>query len=393
MSTQDLSEKALELHKKYKGKITVKSKIPQSEDPNFSLVYTPGVAAPSKEIAKNPSTLFDCTIKGNFVAVVSDGTAVLGLGNIGPEAAMPVMEGKALLMTELAQIDAIPLCIKAENAQDIITFVKQCAPTFGAINLEDIAAPRCFEVEDALQDLGIPVFHDDQHGTAVVVYAALLNACRATHRKMNELKVVVVGAGAAGTAVTKLIANAQEAGFPQVVDIKIVDSHGIISRTRKDLNKYKIQLAEITNKENKEGDLSEALKGADVVIGVSTAGIITQEMIKSMNADPIIFAMANPIPEIMPDEALAGGASIVATGRSDMPNQINNALGFPGIFRGLLDCRAPRVTTSMKYAAAHALSEYVVSPKPDQLLAKIGDKDVVKIVANAVCEANELVKQ
>src|SRR3990167_10816004 len=387
MSNSDLQEKALDLHKKHKGKITVKSKIPQSEDETFSLVYTPGVAAASRKIAEDTNSVFDYTIKSNFVAVVSDGTAVLGLGNIGPEAAMPVMEGKALLMSELAGIDAVPLCIKADNASDIIRFVRMCAPTFGAINLEDIAAPRCFEVEENLQDLGIPVFHDDQHGTAVVVYAALLNACRVIGKKMNELKVVVVGAGAAGTAVTKLIANAQEAGFPQVVDIKIVDSHGIISRARKDLNKYKIQLAEITNKENKEGDLSEALKGADVVIGVSTAGIITQEMIKSMNADPIIFAMANPVPEIMPDEALAGGASIVATGRSDMPNQINNALGFPGIFRGLLDCRAPRVTTSMKYAAAKALSEYVTAPKRDQLLAKIGDKAVVKVVADAVCKA------
>ena len=389
MSTPDLSEKALALHKKYKGKITVKSKIPQSEDPNFSLVYTPGVAVPSKEIAKNPSTLFDYTIKSNFVAVVSDGTAVLGLGNIGPEAAMPVMEGKALLMSELAGIDAVPLCIKAENADDIIRFVRMCAPTFGAINLEDIAAPRCFEVEENLQDLGIQVFHDDQHGTAVVVFAALLNACRVLGKKLSDLRVVIVGSGAAGIAVTKLLANAGRANFPQISDIKIVDSHGIVSPSRNDMNPYKFQIAKLTNPEKKEGNLAEALKGADVVIGVSRAGIITKEMIRSMNTDPIVFAMANPVPEIMPDEALSAGASIVATGRSDMPNQINNALGFPGIFRGALNCRAPRITTAMKYAAARALSEYVVLPKVDQLLAKIGDKDVVKVVADAVCEANE----
>jgi len=387
MSTQDLSEKALALHKKYKGKITVKSKIPQSEDPNFSLVYTPGVAVPSKAIAKDPSTLFDYTIKSNFVAVVSDGTAVLGLGNIGPEAAMPVMEGKALLMSELAGIDAVPLCVKADNASDIIRFVRMCAPTFGAINLEDIAAPRCFEVEENLQDLGIPVFHDDQHGTAVVVFAALLNACRATNRKMNELSVVVVGAGAAGTAVTQLIAGAKQENFPQVADIKIVDSHGIVSPSRTNMNPYKLKIAQITNSEKKEGDLAEALKGADVVIGVSRAGIISKEMIQSMNSNPIVFAMANPVPEIMPEEALSAGASIVATGRSDLPNQINNALGFPGIFRGALNCRAPRITTSMKYAAARALSEYVTSPKADQLLAKIGDKAVVQVVADAVSKA------
>ncbi len=389
MSNSDLQEKALTLHEKYKGKITVKSKIPQSEDPNFSLVYTPGVAVPSRKIAEDPGSIFNYTIKGNFVAVVSDGTAVLGLGNIGPEAAMPVMEGKALLMQELAGIDAIPLCIKAENADDIIRFVRQCAPTFGAINLEDIAAPRCFEVEDTLQDLGIPVFHDDQHGTAVVVLAALLNACRATGKKFENLRVVIVGSGAAGIAITKLLANANEAHFQQVADIKLVDSKGIVSPGRTDMNTYKLQIAAITNPEKKEGTLADALKGADVVIGVSRAGILTKEMIQSMNPNPFVFAMANPVPEIMPEEALAAGASIVATGRSDLPNQINNALGFPGIFRGLLNCRAPRVTNRMKYAAAKALSEYVTDPKPDQLLAKIGDKSVVKVVADAVTEAHK----
>ncbi len=387
MSNSDLQEKALALHKKYKGKITVQSKIPRSEDENFSLVYTPGVAVPSRKIAEDPGSIYDYTIKGNFVAVVSDGTAVLGLGNIGPEAAMPVMEGKALLMRELAGIDAIPLCIKAENADDIITFVKQCAPTFGAINLEDIAAPRCFEVEDKLQDLGIPVFHDDQHGTAVVVLAALLNACRATGKKFETLRVVIVGSGAAGIAVTKLLANAGEAHFQQVADIKLVDSKGIVSPGRNDMNPYKVQIAKITNPEKKEGTLADALKGADVVIGVSRAGILTKEMIQSMNPDPFVFAMANPVPEIMPEEALAAGASIVATGRSDLPNQINNALGFPGIFRGLLNCRATKVTTRMKYSVARALSEYVTAPKPDQLLAKIGDTSVVKGGADAVTEA------
>src|SRR3990167_8155831 len=238
MSNSDLQEKALDLHKKHKGKITVKSKIPQSEDETFSLVYTPGVAAASRKIAEDTNSVFDYTIKSNFVAVVSDGTAVLGLGNIGPEAAMPVMEGKALLMSELAGIDAVPLCIKAENADDIIRFVKQCAPTFGAINLEDIAAPRCFEVEDQLQDIGIPVFHDDQHRTAVVVFAALLNACRVLGRKLEDFRVVIVGSGAAGIAVTKLIANAGKVNFPQISDIKIVDSHGIVSPSRNDMNPY-----------------------------------------------------------------------------------------------------------------------------------------------------------
>ncbi|OGK12956.1 malate dehydrogenase [Candidatus Roizmanbacteria bacterium RIFCSPLOWO2_01_FULL_38_12] len=389
MSNSDLQEKALDLHKKHKGKITVKSKIPQSEDETFSLVYTPGVAAASRKIAEDTNSVFDYTIKSNFVAVVSDGTAVLGLGNIGPEAAMPVMEGKALLMSELAGIDAVPLCIKAENADDIIRFVKQCAPTFGAINLEDIAAPRCFEVEDQLQDIGIPVFHDDQHGTAVVVFAALLNACRVLGKKLNNLRVVIVGSGAAGIAVTKLIANAGEANFPQVADIKLVDSKGIVSPSRTDMNSYKLKIAQKINKENKEGDLAFALKGADVVVGLSRPGIITKQMIKSMNPDPIVFAMANPVPEIMPDEAKEVGAAIVATGRSDLPNQINNALGFPGIFRGLLNCRAKRVTTKMKYATAKVLSEYVVSPKADQLLSKIGDREVVKVVADAVSSSYE----
>lgn len=376
----ELRKEALELHLKNKGKLEIKSKIKIKNRKILSLAYTPGVAEACMSIFRNKKDIYKYTIKQNSVAVISDGSAVLGLGNIGAEASLPVMEGKCILLKEFANVDAFPICIKTQDPDKIIEIVRNIAPVFGGINLEDISAPRCFKIEDELQDLGIPVFHDDQHGSAIVVYAALMNASKVAKKDLSEMKVVINGAGAAGTGITRVI-------FDKVKDIIVCDSKGIIYRGRKDLNPYKKRLSEITNKENKKGLLKDALVGADVFVGVSVANVVTKEMVKAMNKKPIIFAMANPVPEIMPSEARKGGAYIIGTGRSDFPNQINNLLAFPGVFRGALDARAKRITRKMKLAAAFALANYVKNPKPNKVLPDPLDKKAVIVVANAIKRA------
>ncbi|MFH1174753.1 MAG: NADP-dependent malic enzyme [archaeon] len=377
----DVYEEALALHKAYRGKLEIKNKVPLQNRDDLSLAYTPGVAEPCRQIAKNRNDVYTYTIKGNTVAVVSDGSSVLGLGNIGAEAAIPVMEGKAALFKEFAGIDAFPICIASQKTEDIILVVQNIAPVFGGINLEDISAPRCFAVEEQLQDIGIPVMHDDQHGTAVVVLAGLLNACKVTERKLDACKVVISGAGAAGTAITKFLLS------QNVSDIIVCDSKGIISAERTDLNEEKELLANMTNKHGLQGTLADAVKERDVFIGVSVAGTLHEDMVKSMANDCIIFAMANPVPEIMPDLAKKAGAAIVATGRSDFPNQVNNVLAFPGIFRGALDARASRITHEMKLAAAHALASCIRQPTAEEILPNILDKNVTKAVAEAVRKA------
>ncbi|MBI2590489.1 MAG: NADP-dependent malic enzyme [Candidatus Blackburnbacteria bacterium] len=336
---------ALKYHKKHKGKIGTLVISPVKNRADLSLAYTPGVAEASKEIAKNKKKVFDYTIKGHTVGIVTDGSAVLGLGNIGPEAALPVMEGKAALFKTFANLDAFPVCLTTQNVDEIVATVKNISPVFGAINLEDIAAPRCFEVEEKLQSLGIPVMHDDQHGTAVVVLAGLINAAIVTGKKLKNLKVVILGSGAAGSGIVYLIKD-------EVSNIICVDSKGIISKSRKGLEAYKQKLAKVTNKQNLSGSLQDALMGADALIGVSTANIVKENDIKLMGNKPVIFAMANPNPEIMPDRAKKAGAYVVATGRSDFANQINNSLAFPGIFKGALSVGANTISQDMKKAAA-----------------------------------------
>ncbi|MCE9628647.1 MAG: NAD-dependent malic enzyme [Candidatus Vogelbacteria bacterium] len=375
----DIKQAALDFHLKLKGKIeiTVKAKVDTREE--LSLAYTPGVAEPCKEIAADPTKVWDYTGKGNLVAVVTDGTAVLGLGDIGPEAAIPVMEGKALLFKEFAGIDAMPICLRTKNVDEIVMIVKALEPTFGGINLEDISAPRCFEVEERLKaDMNIPVFHDDQHGTAVVVLAGLINAVKVSGKDLTTLKVVMSGSGAAGTAIAKILYS------QGVKDVVMLDRHGVISSKREDLNEAKKNLLSFTNPTDITGDFNEALVGRDVFIGVSGPGVLTADHVKSMADKPIIFALANPTPEIMPDEAKQAGAYVVATGRSDFPNQINNVLAFPGIFRGALDARARAITEPMKLAAAHALADYVVDPTPDKIIPDPLDKKVTEKVAEAV---------
>ena len=380
-----LKEDALALHRKKKGKLAVKSKVPLKTMQDLSLAYTPGVAEVSNEIARNPKSVYDYTMKRNTVAVVTDGSAVLGLGNIGPEAALPVMEGKSILFRELAKVDAFPICLATQDTQEIIKIVKAIAPGFGAVNLEDIAAPRCFEIEAALQDLGIPVFHDDQHGTAIVIHAALTNAAKTVGKKIEELRVVINGAGAAGISVAKLLTcfEISEHVCTSVKDVIICDSKGIIYEGRQLDNKYKEDLAKTTNKSKKQGTLADALQGADVFIGVSKGNVLTKDMIKTMASSPIIFAMANPTPEIFPQDALDAGAAVVGTGRSDFPNQINNSLAFPGVFRGALDAKATRITNEMKLAAARALAGSV-EPTREKILPNALDKNVVKKIADAV---------
>lgn len=378
----DLGKQSLKLHKKYRGKIGVTPLVDIKDKNDLSLTYTPGVAEVSKVIAEKKEMVWDYTIKSHIVAVVSDGSAVLGLGNIGPEAALPVMEGKALLFKTLGGVDAFPICLATQDSEEIIRTVKLLAPNFGGINLEDICAPRCFAVENALQDIGIPVMHDDQHGTAVVVLAGLINAAKVAGKKMEDLKIVISGAGAAGTAIAKLLC-------PKVAEILILDSKGLIGKHRKDLDNYKAELAAMTNHGKRSGDLQEALKGADVFIGVSKANLLLAEDIKLMGTRPIVFAMANPIPEIMPDEAKKGGAFIVASGRSDFPNQINNVLAFPGIFRGALSVRATKITEQMKLAAAYALATLVPSPTVDKIIPNPLNRQVSKVVASAVAKAWE----
>ena len=385
----DFDARSLELHEKHRGKLEVRSKFPLRDRADLSTAYTPGVAAVCKAVHEDPSKALTHTIKANTVAVVSDGSAVLGLGDIGPLAALPVMEGKAVLFKEFADIDAFPIVLNTKDPLEIIKTVERIAPGFGGINLEDIAAPKCFEIEDALQGIGIPVFHDDQHGTAIVLLAALLNACKVTGRKPEDLRVVINGAGAAGTAIAKLlrcVGQNPDVCIP-VKDVLVCDTKGIISRTRTDLNHAKQLLLVYTNREDKSGSVFDALVGADVFIGVSVGDLLKEEHIRLMGPDPIVFAMANPAPEIMPDVALKAGAAVVGTGRSDLPNQVNNVLAFPGIFRGALDARATRITEHMKIAAAHALAECVEGLSPGKVLPASLDRSVAPTVAEAVRKA------
>ncbi len=391
MKKHDFNKESLELHRKYKGKIEVVSKIEVNTTDDLSRVYSPGVAAPCLAIAENVEEAYNLTIKGNTIAVVSDGTAVLGLGNIGPEAAIPVMEGKAMLFKKFANVDAFPICLNTTVSSEIIETVKRIAPVFGGINLEDISAPRSFEIESALQDIGIPVFHDDQHGTAIVALAGILNSCKVLGKDISELKIVINGAGAAGIAISRLlrcISIDPNVCIP-VKQVLVCDSKGIIHKNRTHLNPVKIELLNYSNPENIEGTLKDAIKGADVFIGVSVANILIAEDIKTMAKDPVIFALANPNPEIMPEEALKGGAAIIATGRSDYPNQVNNVLAFPGIFRGALDCRAKRITPKMKIAAAYAIADCVIKPEREYIIPKSLNKDIALKVAEAVKLAYE----
>lgn len=382
----DIYEKSVIVHRQLRGKISMVNKLPLETQEDLSLAYTPGVARPCELIAKDPSAAFDLTIKRNTVAIVSDGSAVLGLGNIGAAAAIPVMEGKAMLFREFASIDAWPICLDTQDSAEIIETVRRIAPVFGGVNLEDISAPRCFEVENALQDLGIPVFHDDQHGTAIVLLAGLLNAAKVTGRKVESMRVVINGAGAAGTAIARLlrcVGHDPNVCVP-VRNVIVCDSKGAIHAGRKDLNDYKTELLQYTNRENESGSLQDVLAGSDVFIGVSKGGLLKREDIATMADNAIVFAMANPIPEIMPDEALAGGAAVAGTGRSDLPNQVNNLLAFPGIFRGALDVRATQITQSMKIAAAYALADTVRVPTNESILPSPLDRSIAHQVAEAV---------
>jgi malate dehydrogenase (oxaloacetate-decarboxylating) len=381
-------EAALTLHKKHRGKIEIRSKIDVKTKDDLSTVYSPGVAEPCREIAKDPENAYVYTNKGNLVAVISDGTAVLGLGDIGPLAAIPVMEGKAMLFKKFAGIDAFPICLDTKDTEQIIQTIRNIAPVFGGINLEDISAPRSFEIEERLQDLGIPVFHDDQHGTAIVVLAALINACKVIGKKMNQLNVVINGAGAAGMAIAKLLKGVdQKKSKISVKDVILCDTKGIIHKSRTDLNDSKRAALKFSNKQGVSGTLRDAMRGADVFIGVSVANLLTADDIKLMANDAIVLAMANPTPEIMPEEAYKGGAAIVGTGRSDMPNQVNNVLGFPGVFRGALDARATRITPEMKMAAALAIASCVKKPTSDMIIPASLDKKVAMKVAKAVFKA------
>ena len=377
----DYGAEAIVRHRASRGKVSIASKMKVDTMEELSIAYTPGVAAVCMAIHADKSESYALTNRGNTVAVVTDGSAVLGLGNIGPEAAMPVMEGKCILFKGLADVDAFPLCLATQDNDSIIQTVRNLATTFGGINLEDIAAPRCFEIEAALQDLGIPVFHDDQHGTAIVVLASIINSLQVVGKKIGEVKIVFSGAGAGSIASAKLLI---EYGAKNVI---LVDSQGIVSRDRTDLNSTKIEMLAITNPNNSSGSLAQALQLADVFIGLSVGGIVTQDMVRSMSPGAAVFAAANPDPEIMPDLAIAAGAVVVGTGRSDFANQINNSLAFPGVFRGALDARAPRITNRMKVAAAEALAGLVAEPTPECIIPWSLDKSVVPAVSHAVASA------
>lgn len=383
----DIDKKALDFHKKYHGKIAVQSKVPLHSADDLTLAYTPGVAAPCLEIKADKDKIYSYTSKGNAVAVVTNGTAVLGLGNIGAGAGLPVMEGKAILFKEFGGVDAYPICVDSLNPADIIKTVQLIQDGFGGINLEDIKAPECFDIERELQkSLSIPVFHDDQHGTAIVVVSALINAFKLINKSFDNVKVVVNGAGAAGMAITHLL---QSMNTEHII---LCDRMGAIYSGRsEDMNSYKQEIAEITNLQKEKGALSDVIKGADVFIGVSTAGCLTQEMARTMNKDAVVLAMANPLPEIMPDDAKAAGVRIICTGRSDFPNQVNNLLAFPGIFRGALDVRASCINLDMKIAAAHAISSLVPSDKlcEDFVIPDPFDRRVAPAVAEAVKKAAE----
>ncbi|MFC3886071.1 NADP-dependent malic enzyme [Bacillus songklensis] len=383
MST--LREEALKMHKENRGKLGVHSKVPVRNAKDLSLAYSPGVAEPCLDIHEDESKAYEYTMKGNLVAVVSDGTAVLGLGNIGPKAAMPVMEGKALLFKSFADVDAFPICLDTTDPDKIVEVVKLLEPTFGGVNLEDIAAPQCFEIEDRLRKAcNIPIFHDDQHGTAIVTAAGLLNALKLVDKKIEEIRVVANGAGAAGVAIVKLLLHMG------VKDVILCDTKGIIYEGRPfGMNPFKEEMARITNQEQKQGTLADALVGADVFVGVSAAGAVTKDMIRSMNHDPIIFAMANPVPEIMPEDAKEAGALVVGTGRSDFPNQVNNVLAFPGIFRGALDVHAKEINEEMKLAAVHAIAGLIADEDlhADYVIPDPFDLRVAAHVAAAVAHA------
>lgn len=380
---KDIFQESLEFHKKYRGKIEIHSKVPLQNKRDLSLAYTPGVAEPCRLIQKNKEAVFDYTNRGNTVAIVTDGSAVLGLGNIGPAAALPVMEGKAVIFKRFAGIDAVPVCLGTQDTEEIVRTVKFLEPNFAGINLEDVAAPRCFEIEERLKkELRIPVIHDDQHGTAMVVLAGLINALRITGKKKESVKAVIAGAGAAGTA-TAFLLTAYGIG-----NIIVCDSKGVIAKSRADLNEAKKSLLQKTNLKNEAGDLKTVLRGADVFIGVSAPNILSAEAVRTMNPDPIIFALSNPTPEISPEEAISGGARIIATGRSDMPNQVNNALVYPGLFRGALDARVRDITEQMKLAVAHALADLVSEPERKELkiIPDIFDDRVVPAVSRAILE-------
>ncbi len=375
------NEKALLLHEKWNGKLETISKTPVKSREDLSLAYTPGVAEPCKVIAQDKEAAYKYTMKSNTVAVVSDGSAVLGLGNIGPYAAMPVMEGKAVLFKEFGGVNAVPICLDTQDTEEIIKAVTYLAPGFGGINLEDISAPRCFEIEERLKEiLDIPVFHDDQHGTAIVVLAGIINALKVVGKKKEGCRVVVNGAGSAGVAITRLLLTY---GFP---DIIMCDKVGIVSRDTKGLNWMQQKMAEVTNLSNKTGTLADALAGADIFVGVSAPNIVTSDMVSSMNKDAILFAMANPVPEIMPDAAKAAGARVVGTGRSDFPNQVNNVVAFPGIFKGALEGRATQITEEMKLAAAKAIASLVPDEElnEDNIMPEAFNPKVSELVAQAV---------
>ena len=385
MRSEEVYAKSLDLHRAKKGKVAIESKMPVNSMADLALAYTPGVAEPCREIGRNRDSIYEVTSKANMVAVITDGTAVLGLGDIGPDASLPVMEGKSILFKRFADIDAFPICINSKDPDEIVRTASLILSSFGGVNLEDIAAPRCFEIEKKLQEIAdIPIFHDDQHGTAVIVLSGLLNALKVVGKKLENVKIVMSGAGAAGTAICKFIMSA---GARNVI---MCDRGGAIYKGRKDhMNWSKEELAELTNPNGEKGSAADVMKGADVFLGLSGPGIIDQEMVKTMAPKSIIFAMANPTPEIYPDEAIAAGAAVVATGRSDFPNQINNCLGFPGIFRGALDVRASVINEEMKLAAAYALAGLVPENelRADRIITEVMDDRVVPAIASAVAEA------
>ncbi|OXZ29038.1 NAD-dependent malic enzyme [Finegoldia magna] len=379
MNIEEIKQKALELHEKNQGKLEVVSKVKVNDAMDLALAYTPGVAEPCKKIHEDNELAYKYTNKGNMVAVVTDGSAVLGLGNIGGIAGMPVMEGKSVLFKEFGNVDAFPICLNTQDTEEIISTVKAISPSFGGINLEDIAAPRCFEIEKRLiEELDIPVFHDDQHGTAVIVLSAVINALRIVKKDISDVKIVISGAGAAGIAISNLLTLAG------AKNNLILNSRGIIDPDDEKLDEARREIARTTNPNKVKGDLKTAMENADIFIGVSAPGILTKEMVASMNHDAIVLAMANPVPEIYPDEAKEAGARVVGTGRSDYPNQVNNVLVFPGIFRGALDAKADKITDDMKLSAAYAIAHMVEQPTEERILPEAFNKDVARNVANAV---------
>jgi malate dehydrogenase (oxaloacetate-decarboxylating) len=384
----DYDRKSLAMHERLHGKVAIISKAPLQTREDLSTAYTPGVAAVCTAIHERPERVFDLTIKRNTVAVVSDGSAILGLGNLGAEASLPVMEGKAVLFKQFADIDAFPICLATQDVDEIEKVVRLIAPVFGGINLEDISSPRCFEIEARLQDLGIPVFHDDQHGTAIVVFAALMNALKVAGKRLEDCTIVFNGSGASAIACARLILKCGDSEeYGAIGNIVLCDSKGIVHRDRDDLNEHKRELAERTNHDGLRGGLADAMRGADVFIGLSMGNLVSQDMVRSMKPHPIILAMANPTPEIMPDLAREAGAAVIGTGRSDFPNQINNVLAFPGTFRGALDAKARVINDEMKLAAAQSLAAYIIEPSPERILPDPLDRDVAPAIGRAVAEA------